>query len=179
MSEYDPHRINIVFYRTAHHTPDGGVVSPEIPTRATHQSSGYDIAAFCPDGPVEVPPLQVRRIQTGLFLALPKDATMLVCSRSGLASKGVQVANAPGIIDSDYRDEVGVLLTYIAPPDAAPFVVTHGMRIAQLLYLPAPTIADASRAFPHFQEVTRRESLPSIGMSSRRGGFGSTGTGTL
>jgi dUTP pyrophosphatase len=179
MNHDDVYRLDIVFYRTETHTTDGAIMRADIPSRATINSSGYDVGAYCPDGPIEIPPMHVRRINTGLVFALPQRATMLVCSRSGLASKGVQVINAPGIIDSDYRDEVGVLLTYIAPPETPPFVVTHGMRIAQLLYIPAPSISEVGRAYPYFREVQTRDSLPSIGNSTRSGGFGSTGVDRL
>ena len=58
----------------------------------------------------------------------------MVCSRSGLAHKnGLIVANAPGIIDSGYRGEIMVNLLNTGKTD---FVVTPGMRIAQLVLLP-------------------------------------------
>lgn len=140
---------------------------PDLPERKTTEAYCYDICAFLPSGSLALKPLTVTRVPTGLFLALPEHWAALVCSRSGLAAQGVQVINAPGVIDSDYRDEIGVLLCYIAPPDSPPFIVGHGMRIAQLLYLP-PT--------PHLitHDVTSRSELPKRD-TTRRGGFGSTG----
>jgi dUTP pyrophosphatase len=178
MDYNDPYRIDIVLTRIPYITPDGTDGRAPLPRRATCDSSGYDITAFCPERPVEIRPLEICRIRTGLIFALPVGATFLVCSRSGLASKGLQVINAPGIIDSDYRDEVGVLLTYIAPPEEPPFVITHGMRIAQLLYLPAPSMSEARRAYPYFHEVSEHQ-LPPVGDSTRHGGFGSTGVDAL
>lgn len=174
-TQYDElYRTDVLFFRIPYCDDTGRPLSVDIPTRATRYAAGYDIAACCPQGPVEIPPLTVRRIQTGWCCALPRNAMFQVCSRSGLASKGVHVINAPGIIDSDYRAEIGVLLTYIASPDAPPFVVTHGMRIAQMLYVPPVPIQFTSRAYPLFVEVASAQELPHP-ESSRTGGFGSTG----
>lgn len=174
--EYDElYRTDVLFYRMRYCGVDGAPLTVSLPARATRYSSGYDITACCPLGPVEIHPLTVHRIGTGLQCALPRYAMFQVCSRSGLAAKGVQVVNAPGIIDSDYRDEIGVLLTYLAPPGTPPFVVTHGMRIAQLLYVPPVPIEFAARAYPLFVELDSAELLPNAD-STRVGGFGSTGT---
>lgn len=139
-----------------------------FPERKTTEAYCYDICAYLPDyRSFELKPLSVARIPTGLHLALPEAWSALICSRSGLAEKGVQVINAPGVIDSDYRDEVGILLSYIASPDARPFVIEHDMRIAQLLFLPpTPEI--------HLTEVSSLNDLPQRD-TSRQGGFGSTG----
>jgi dUTP pyrophosphatase len=141
-----------------------GSIQPE---RKSTEAAAYDVTAYCPDAPIFLHPLQVTKVPTGLFFALPKDSTMLVCSRSGLAAKGIQVINAPGIIDSDYRDEVCVLLAYIAPPDSAAVMINHGDRIAQLLFVPP-------MPHPTFVHVGDRDSLPTR-ETTRRGGFGSTG----
>lgn len=135
-----------------------------LPNRATTQAAGYDLRAYLPQGPMLLPPLSVVMVSTGLRMAMPKDWAALVCSRSGLASKGVLVINAPGIIDSDYRDEVKVLLSYIAAPDAPPFRIEHGMRVAQLLFQPPY----------HHPELLQSDTLPPAD-SNRNGGFGSTG----
>lgn len=142
---------------------------PHLPERKTTEAYCYDICAFLPPTQQELalPPLTTVRVPTGLVLALPEHWAVLVCSRSGLAAQGVQVINAPGVIDADYRDEVSVLLSYIAPPDSPPFIITHGMRIAQLLFLPpTPYLA--------MLDVPTREALP-VRETTRTGGFGSTG----
>lgn len=70
-------------------------------------------------------------VSTGLIVALPSDKVGLVCPRSGLAIKhGVTVLNAPGVIDSGYRGEVGVILVNLSDED---FVVNKGDRIAQFM----------------------------------------------
>ena len=49
-------------------------------------------------------------VGTGLAMEIPKFWKGDIYSRSGLASKGVVVANSPGKIDSDYRGEIKVIL---------------------------------------------------------------------
>ncbi len=100
-------------------------------------------------------------IPTGLALALPAGTEGQVRPRSGLAAKhGVTVLNAPGTIDSDYRGELSVLL--INHGDA-PFTVSRGMRIAQLVI--ANTLRVDLREVKNLDETARGS-----------GGFGSTGT---
>jgi len=139
-----------------------------FPERKTTEAYCYDICAYLPEyRSVNLKPLTVMRVATGLHLALPEHWSALICSRSGLAERGVQVINSPGVIDSDYRDEVSILLSYIAPPDDRPFVIEHNMRIAQLLFLPpTPKI--------RLTEVSSLNDLP-VRDTSRQGGFGSTG----
>jgi dUTP pyrophosphatase len=144
---------------------DGDAILPE---RKTTEAYCYDICAYLPEKKMlALPPLHVLQVPTGLYLALPPHWSALVCSRSGLAAQGVQVINAPGVIDSDYRDEVRVLLTFVAPYERGQFMITHGMRIAQLLFLPpAPALT--------IQDVPTRLDLPKRD-TTRMGGFGSTG----
>ncbi len=67
--------------------------------------------------------------------------------------------NAPGTIDADYRGEVSVMLVNLGP---APFEITRGMRIAQLV------VAPVTRAI-----LEERDALS--GSDRGAGGFGSTG----
>jgi dUTP pyrophosphatase len=143
---------------------EDGTTTPE---RKSTEAAAFDVTAYCPDEPIHLYPLEVTKVPTGLYVALPKDSTLLVCSRSGLAARGIQVINAPGIIDSDYRDEICVLLSYTAPPGTGRITINHGDRIAQLLFVP-PLLR------PTFVDVPDRASLP-VRDTTRRGGFGSTG----
>lgn len=148
-------------------TDDAGVL---IPTRATTFASGYDIRANLPQdmypAGITLDPFTVYKIPTGLYMAPEPGVTMLVCSRSGLAAKGVIVVNGPGVIDSDYRGEIMVLLM-LCSLNKAPVTIWHGDRIGQLLFVPAGGISlDVD-----FHVVAE---LPDP-QSNRVGGFGSTG----
>jgi len=71
-------------------------------------------------------------VGTGIAIALPPGTAGFLLPRSGLALRhGVTLANAPGLIDEGYRDEVRVALLNTDP--SAPFTVTRGDRIAQLV----------------------------------------------
>jgi dUTP pyrophosphatase len=71
-------------------------------------------------------------VGTGVALALPHGYAGFVLPRSGLAAKhGVTVVNAPGLVDSGYRDEIRVVLLNTDPSDD--YVVERGDRIAQLV----------------------------------------------
>jgi dUTP pyrophosphatase len=102
-------------------------------------------------------------VPTGLAIALPVGMEAQVRPRSGLArNHGVTVLNAPGTVDADYRGEVQVLL--INHGDG-PFVVTRGMRIAQLVIAEVVHVG--------LSEVDRLDQTP-----RGTGGFGSTGEGS-
>lgn len=109
-----------------------------------------------------IPPATTIAVSTGLYVAVPKDWQMNIYSRSGYAAAGIIVANAPGIIDSDYRGEVKVLLHN---QSQVPFCIEAGDRIAQAQMNPVYKFS--------FAEVDSRQDL---GETKRGdGGMGSTG----
>jgi dUTP pyrophosphatase len=108
-----------------------------LPDRATPNSAGMDLRAALPEGELVVLlPGDRFLVPTGLIMAIPEGYEGQVRPRSGLALKhGVTVLNSPGTIDSDYRNEVGVLLINHGQ---APFEIKRGDRVAQLLISPVP-----------------------------------------
>ena len=70
-----------------------------------------------------------RLVPTGIAIALPSaDYVALVFARSGLGiKKGVCLSNGVGVIDSDYRGEIGVGLVNLGD---SPYTVRPGDRIA-------------------------------------------------
>lgn len=98
------------------------------PQRAHDGDAGADLVA---DEDVVIAPGERALVGTGIALALEYGTVGLVHPRSGLAHKhGVTVLNAPGTIDYGYTGELKVNL-FNAGTDE--FVVTRGMRIAQLV----------------------------------------------
>ena len=134
-------------------------VLAQLPQYATPGAAGADlVAANNTDIILEIG--QRALIPTGLAMALPLGFEAQIRPRSGLALKnGVTVLNAPGTIDSDYRGEVQVLLVNHG---TAPFTITPGMRIAQMVIAP---VAQLPFAVADSLDETQR------GL----GGFGSTG----
>lgn len=130
-----------------------------LPAYQTEHAAGVDLhAAVAGDTPI--PPGEIRLIPCGFAMAIPPGWECQVRPRSGLAAKhGISMPNAPGTIDADYRGEVMVPLINHG---AATFMVTRGMRIAQMLIKPVYRIA--------WQEVEE------LGETTRgAGGFGHTG----
>lgn len=71
---------------------------------------------------------------TGVYVEIPYAHVGIVSIRSGLArNHGLTLMNSIGVIDSDYRGEIGVCI-YNASNEA--FTITHGDRIAQLMVMP-------------------------------------------
>ncbi len=129
------------------------------PRYATEGSAGLDLHAAVRE-PLVVRPGEIHLVPTGLRLAIPEGWEGQVRARSGLALRhGLSLVNGPGTIDSDYRGEIGVILTVLKDE---PFTVTRGMRIAQLV------ISPVGRA-ELIREVRLRET------ERGGGGFGHTG----
>ena len=74
---------------------------------------------------------QTQLVPTGFAIEIPPDFEVQLRPRSGLALKfGITMLNSPATIDSDYRGEVGVILTNLG---SEPFEVKRGDRIAQMV----------------------------------------------
>lgn len=130
-----------------------------LPSYETANAAGMDLMACIPVD-MELAPGKRALIPTGFAMALPEGFEAQVRPRSGLAFKhGITVLNTPGTIDADYRGEIGVILMNLGETS---FVISRGMRIAQLV------IAPVSRAVWRETE-TLSETLRGDG------GFGSTG----
>lgn len=129
-------------------------------TRRHEHDAGLDLASA---ETVTIAPMGRALISTNIAVAIPKWAVGMVCSRSGLAiNTGVFVLNAPGIIDSGFRGEVGVIL--MNPDPDCPYTVKTGDRIAQLVIIPR-----------YVHEPKLVDSLPAPDDLRGEGGFGSTG----
>jgi len=133
----------------------------KVPAYATDGAAGMDLCA-CLDEEALLAPREIIKVPTGLAVELPgPHVVAIICARSGLASRyGITLANAVGVIDSDYRGEIQVPLINVG---TEPYMIKNGERIAQMLLLPI-YLAD-------LVEVAE------LGPTERgTGGFGSTGT---
>lgn len=106
-----------------------------LPAYQTALAAGMDLAACLPDGEsIVIDPGMIRRIPTGLSMALPAGYEAQIRPRSGLASNhGITLPNAPGTIDADYRGEI---LIPLINHGKVPYTITHGLRIAQMIIAP-------------------------------------------
>lgn len=139
----------------------------EIPVYQTSGSAGCDVKAYIKDNgnPTFYDIQHGMRgvmIPTGLKVSIPSGFYMAVVPRSGLSAKTtMRVANSPGTVDSDYRNEVKILVDNIGRDSRDDISIKHGDRIAQLVFL------------PYYQ--AEFSVVENIGETDRKGGFGSTG----
>lgn len=118
------------------------------------------------DGGITICPRDRVLAPTGLIFDIPKDYSVRIHPRSGLSLKeGLTLANAEGVIDSDYMEETYVMLTNTTTRN---IVVPNLSRICQ------GELIRNNRAT--FEEVKAR---PTRDNTNRKGGFGSTGTKVL
>ncbi len=104
-----------------------------LPFYMTSGAAGADVKAHLKE-PMIIPAGQSALVPTGMRLAISEGYEIQVRPRSGLALKHqVTVLNTPGTIDADYRGEVKIILINHGKED---FVITPGMRIAQLILAP-------------------------------------------
>ncbi|KAG1713664.1 Deoxyuridine 5'-triphosphate nucleotidohydrolase [Nymphon striatum] len=139
----------------------GADTSFGVPAYETEGAAGADLRAIFEDKQGVMLGVGARiLVPTGLLIAVPAGYEAQVRPRSGLALKhGITLPNSPGTIDSDYRGPLGVI---VQNGGDAPFEITHGMRIAQLVVAP---VVQATFNIGLLDDTERGA-----------GGFGSTGT---
>jgi dUTP pyrophosphatase len=128
-----------------------------IPSYAHPGDAGADLYAAAD---VTLKPGERALVPTGVAIALPEGYAAFVHPRSGLATRGVGIVNAPGTVDAGYRGEIKVTLVNHDPDE--PVALRRGDRIAQLVVQRVERVA--------FHEVGE---LPESARGE--GGFGSTG----
>ncbi len=141
-----------------------------LPQRGSKQAAGYDLFA---DENLTIQPCRYDNetkllsigqalISTSIAIKIPDGYYARIASRSGLAVKSYLEVGA-GVVDSDYRGEVKVLLRNLG---SIPYEVKQGTRIAQLIIEKITT--------PEVEEVI------DLDVTDRgEGGFGSTGLSNL
>ena len=100
---------------------------------------------------------EVKAIQTGIKVAIPRGYVGLIWDKSGISLKGVH--KLAGVVDAGYRGEVQVVMINLGN---APYEIKKGMKIAQMLIQPINDV-----------EVIEAEDLDDT--LRGEGGFGSTG----
>jgi dUTP pyrophosphatase len=129
-----------------------------FPQRQTDGAAGYDLRASITE-PLVLKSFIPMLVGTGIKVEIPHGYHGKICIRSSMGKKGLIIPNAPGIIDSDYRDEIKVILMNISSNE---ITIQPKERIAQFL-LEKNNEVDWSVV--NILSVTKRN----------LGGFGSTG----
>ena len=126
-----------------------------IPVKGSIHAAGYDLHAL--ESGV-VPAHNKALVGTGLAFVIPEGNYGRIAPRSGLAAKNFIDVGA-GVIDSDYRGEVKVLLFNHSNDD---FKYNEGDRVAQMII--------EKYTITNIQEVDELDAT-----LRGEGGFGSTG----
>lgn len=130
-----------------------------LPTYGSASAAGADLYA-CLEAPITIEPGETAWVGTGIALEVPDGCAGLIYARSSLGTKrGLAPANKVGVVDSDYRGEIRVVLLNHGKISQT---VEHGERIAQFIITPVLT--------PAYEEA---EELSDTQRGT--GGFGSTG----
>lgn len=128
----------------------------KLPTYATNGSAAMDI--YSPEE-YTIGPGETIVIPTGLKVNIPIGYALLIQPRSGMSRKTkLRIANTPGLIDSDYHEEIGVIIENIdarlkdyvtewngtevveGPLYGSSFVIGKGERFAQMRLVEVPLI---------------------------------------
>lgn len=100
----------------------------KVPVRTNDCAAGYDLYSLYN---YTLYPHQRLLVQTGIAMEIPDGYYGRIAPRSGLAmKKGIDVM--AGVIDSDYRGELGVLLLNTDPEKV--FYIEFGDKIAQIVF---------------------------------------------
>jgi len=126
-----------------------------LPVKGSEHAAGFDLSAA---EAVQVPAGGKAIVKTGLSIAIPANTYARIAPRSGLAVKKMIQVGA-GVVDYDYRGEVGVVLFNHGQED---FSVSQGDRVAQLVLERISMVS-----------CVEVESLDETARGA--GGFGSTG----
>lgn len=127
----------------------GGKLKQALPGDA-----GFDIYS---SEDCEIEPLEQKWVSTGLFVEIPPGFVGIVKEKSGLAGKGFMLG--AGVIDSNYRGEVKVLVRNFSK---SILKIEKDQKIAQFLFVKA-----------EIPEIREAENLSETERGA--GGFGSTG----
>lgn len=129
-----------------------------IPAYAHEGDAGLDIRSA---ESVSIEPFHRALVSTGMKIELPDGYAGFIVPRSGLAAHhGISIVNAPGLIDSNYRGEIKVILINLDPDET--FYISEGDRIAQLVVVAIENVQVLQKAI---SDDTERGSS----------GFGSSG----
>ena len=130
------------------------------PFRAHPTDAGADLFTKCA---TLILPGEQKMIDTGVALKIPQGFVGYIFNRSSQGKLGIQIANGTGIIDSDYRGNLKVLLKNTSQINY--LIIPYVTRIAQLVISPVIT--------PDFYDTSETEA-EWLDTKRGAGGFGSS-----
>lgn len=129
------------------------------PRYGSEEAAGIDLY-YNGSVPVTIGPGALAELETDLAVEIPSGCFGMLVVRSGYGWRGLSMLNSVGIIDCDYRGEIGIKLVNHGHDVIS---VEPGVRVAQMIIV------------PYLQVDLER--VAGLGDTERGcGGFGSTGT---
>ena len=126
-----------------------------LPKRANLTDAGADLMST---ETLEIYPGEQKLVDTGVAVKIPQGYAGFVFNRSSQGKRGITIPHSVGVIDTDYRGNIKVILKNISEDL---YKIERGDRIAQLVIMPILLVD-----FEDIWNDTQRGT----------GGFGSTGT---
>jgi dUTP pyrophosphatase len=146
----------------------------KLPTYANEGDSGVDVYAV---ENITIYPQETKIVKIGLKTVIPNGYEIQVRPRSGISFyTPLRISNAPGTVDSKFRDEIGIIITNTSNKDVGfynlneknnnhgTYQILKGDRIAQLVLCEVPKMK-----FVVVNNVLDMDS------TNRGGGYGSSG----
>jgi len=104
-----------------------------LPRHAKPGDAGLDLTTR---QSVTLLPGETKTVGTGVSVEIPDGYVGLVFPRSGLGSRGLNLSNCVGVIDSGYRGEIMAPLHNNHRPGGDEMAVERGDRVAQMVVVP-------------------------------------------
>lgn len=142
-------------------------LNPDViePFYQTKGSAGFDIHSI---EDIELKPGEISKIKTGMIIHIPNTLELQIRARSSLSLKGIVPAAGVATIDSDYTDELFIVLRNL---NKTKYQINKGDRIAQGVF--APLYRPTEFGILGVAGITN--TYTAVKDKERGGGFGSTG----
>ena len=101
-----------------------------LPCRAHPSDAGADLKST---EALEIYPGEQKLVDTGVAVKIPEGYGGFVFNRSSQGKKGITIPHSVGVIDSDYRGNIKVILKNISEDR---YEIEVGDRVAQLVIIP-------------------------------------------
>ena len=144
-------------------------------TTKIFMTDGMDAPSYSRDGDaaidlkaskdITIPARDHKLVPTGFHIAIPENHVGLLFPRSGNAlNDGIGLRNSVGVIDSNYRGDVGAILDNATDEE---FHVTRNTRIAQLIIIPIPHVTLESCSKKEFDNLNTNRGDKGFGSSGK------------
>lgn len=122
--------------------------SYRLPKRETKKAAGYDFYSLFD---YTLKPGEIKKIPTGLKVAMESDEALLLLDRSSMGFKyNVRMCNQVGVIDADYynnKDNEGHMWIRIQNEGDKDYVVKKGDGMCQAIFIKYLKVSDEKEVY--------------------------------